>query len=200
MSRSVVALALALVSFGGVQTLAAQQPRRGIVEVGQDRTRQGFWLSAGLGAGKEQVDLANDGFGYSEPLWKPTFSLRLGGTPSQSLRLGAELFAWFNERGEALETLSSLQLVGQFYPIRTSGLHLRGGAGLARSAVEYDFFGDVANTGFAASFGAGIELELSRNIALVPAADMHYQWYDGSDGYTERILNLGVSIQFQASR
>jgi hypothetical protein len=50
--------------------------------------RSGFWGAFGLGAGGEAYDL-RDGLGYSTQLYRPTFSLRLGGTVNQHVRLAA---------------------------------------------------------------------------------------------------------------
>lgn len=197
---TVLTVAAALCGVAAIQSpLEAQRHRPGIVER-SDAERRGFWLSFGLGAGQERLNLNGDGLGYSDPLTKPTLSLRLGGTPSESFRLGVEAMAWFNENGDALETLSSLMLVGHLYPAREAGFHLRGGGGIARSAVEYDFFDSTGDTGLAATIGAGWELPLGRNVALVPAVDFHQQWYDGAGGYRERLINFGLSIQFQSGR
>lgn len=197
---SALTLAIALLGVAAVQSpLEAQRKRPGIVER-DDPARRGFWLSLGLGAGQERLNLNGDDLGYSDPLTKPTLSLRLGGTPSESFRLGVEAFAWFNENGDAMETLSSLMLIGQLYPAPNLGFHLRGGGGISRSAVEYDFFDSTGDTGLAATVGAGWELPLGRNVALVPSVDLHQQWYDGSGGYRERLVNFGLSIQFQSGR
>ena len=69
-------------------SVSAQEAPRGLVEV-RDCSRHGFWGGLGLGAGGEGFDL-RDGPGYSDDLYRPTISLRLGGTPSQYVRLGGD--------------------------------------------------------------------------------------------------------------
>src|SRR4051794_6406360 len=75
-----------LALLGAPASAAAQQPPPGLVEVSDAGNRHGFWAGLGLGAGGESFDL-DDGLGYSNAYYKPTVSLRLGGTLSQSFRL-----------------------------------------------------------------------------------------------------------------
>ena len=107
---------------------AAQDAPRGLVEV-HDRGRHGFWGALGVGAGGEAFDL-RDGAGYSGDLYRPTISVRLGGTPSQYLRLGGELQGWIDDQGDRTESLTSILFIGQFYPAPATGLYLKGGLGL----------------------------------------------------------------------
>jgi len=84
--RGVTAGAL-LLFLGGAA--AAQETSAGPARL-QDSPRAGFWGALGFGAGGEAFDL-RDGLGYSEDLYRPTVSLRLGGTPGKYLRLGGEV-------------------------------------------------------------------------------------------------------------
>jgi hypothetical protein len=179
---------------------AAQRTHRGLVEV-RDGGRGGFWAGLGLGAGGEAFDL-RDGLGYSDRLYRPTVSLCLGGTVNPALRLGGEALVWINERGRAVESLSSFLLVAQLYPAGNAGLYLKGGLGLGRNAIEVDGFDDVGDTGFAGHAGAGYELPIGRRVFLVPSVDLVQHWYSerGSDGYRERLLNFGIGLVFQTGR
>jgi hypothetical protein len=191
------AVILALLGTGVVQ---AQDVPRGLALVG-DSDRAGFWVGFGLGAGGESFDL-RDGLGYSDALYRPTVSIRLGGTPSQQLRLGGEFLAWINEDGDAVESLSSFLFVGQLYPLRSSGLYLKGGLGLGRNAVDFEDGYGVGDTGFAGLVGAGWEVRLGRRFYLNPAVDLVEHRYDarGGSDYRERLVNLGVGILFQSGR
>lgn len=179
----------------------AQQPPPGLVEVKDGRDRHGFWLGLGLGAGGESSDL-RDGFGYSNAFYQPTFSLQAGGTLGQSLRLGGEVLSWINERRHAVESLSSLLFIAQFYPIKATGLYLKGGLGLGRNAVDFDDGFNVGDTGFAGLVGAGYELRLGRRFYLNPAVDLVGHRYDGRAGgsYRERLVNFGLGILVQSGR
>jgi hypothetical protein len=197
--RRGVTTAAAILCLGGTAT--AQQTPRGLVEVQDDAGRHGFWVGLGVGAGGEAFDL-RDGLGYSDELYRPTISLRLGGTPSQYLRLGGELLAWIDDQGRQTESISSILFVGQFYPSTGAGLYLKGGLGLGRHEVDFDEGFGVGDTGFAGLVGAGWEVRLGRKLSLNPAVDLVEQRYTGRGGdrYRERVLNFGVGVLFQSGR
>jgi hypothetical protein len=186
---------------GAPMTGFAQQPPPGLVEVSDGGNRHGFWVGLGLGAGGESFDL-RDGLGYSNAFYKPTISLRAGGTVGQSLRLGGEVLSWINERRHSVESLSSLLFVAQFYPVRTAGLYLKGGLGLGRNAVDFDDGVNVGDTGFAGLLGAGYELRLGGRFYLNPAVDLVGHSYDSRSGgsYRERLVNFGLGVLIQSGR
>jgi hypothetical protein len=178
----------------------AQEPPPGLVEV-KDGNRGGFWFGLGLGAGGESNDVGRAG-GYSDPFYQPTISLRAGGTVGSRLRLGGEVLSWINEEGDAVESLSSLLFVGQFYPVRTAGLYLKGGVGIGRNAVEFDHGFDVGDTGLAGLVGVGYEIRLGRHLYLNPTIDLLGHTYDGRAGadYRERLVNFGLGVLVQTRR
>lgn len=184
----------------GVGMATAQDAPRGLVVV-PGGNRAGFWGGLGIGAGGESFDLRN-GTGYSPELYRPTVSLRLGGTVSQQLRLGGEILAWFNEEGYAVESLTSFLFIGQLYPISTSGLYLKGGVGLGRNAVDFEDGYGIGDTGFAGVLGAGWELRVGRRVYLNPVVDLVEHRYSarGGEHYRERLLNLGLGVLFQSGR
>lgn len=175
----------------------AQETPEGLVEV-RAGGRHGFWLGLGVGAGGESYDLQPSA-GYSNVLYRPTISLRLGGTVSQHLRLGAEVLSWVNENGPATESLSSALLVAQFYPAASAGLYLKGGLGIGRNAVDFQDGYGTGDTGFAGLVGAGYELRLGRRIYLNPVVDLVGHRYDNRLGgsYRERLVNFGLGILLQ---
>jgi hypothetical protein len=179
---------------------AAQDAPRGLVEVSESN-RGGFWAGLGLGAGGESFDL-RDGAGYSAELYRPTVSLRLGGTVGQQLRLGGEVLAWVNDQGGATESLTSFLFIGQVYPAATAGLYLKGGLGLGRNAVDFRDGYEVGDNGFAGLLGAGWELRVGRRLYLNPAVDLVEHRYSsrGGERYRERLVNFGLGILFQSGR
>lgn len=191
------AIALLLTAAAGAW---AQDSPRGLSVV-HEGGRAGFWGGLSLGAGGEAFDL-RDGAGYSEELYRPTVSLRLGGTVSPSLRLGGEVLAWINERDFETESLTSVLFIGQLYPITSTGLYLKGGLGLGRNAVEFDGGGDVGDTGFAGLLGAGWEIRLGRRWYLNPSFDIVEHRYTGrgEERYRERLVNFGLGVLFQTGR
>ena len=179
---------------------SAQEPPEGLVEV-SEASRRGFWLGLGLGAGGESFDLSPSQ-GYSDLLYRPTVSLRLGGTVSQHLRLGGEVLSWINDVGPAVESLSSALFIAQLYPFSSSGLYLKGGLGIGRNAVDFDDGFDQGDTGFAGLIGAGYELRLGRRFYLNPTIDLvGHRYDDGVVGdYRERLVNFGLGILLQTGR
>lgn len=179
---------------------SAQDAPRGLSVV-REGGRAGFWGGFSIGAGGESFDL-RDGAGYSEELYRPTVSLRLGGTVNQNLRLGGEVLAWINEQNRTTESLTSVLFIGQLYPLATSGLYLKGGLGLGRNAVDFDEGGGVGDTGFAGLLGAGWELRLGRRWYLNPSVDVVEHRYTGrgNERYRERLVNFGLGVVFQSGR
>jgi hypothetical protein len=188
----------AILLLGGVA--AAQEPPPGLVEVSSSE-RHGFWGALGVGAGGEAFDL-RDGAGYSGDLYKPTVSLRLGGTPTRYLRLGGEILGWINDEGRRTESLTSILFVAQFYPAPATGLYLKGGLGLGRNEVSFEPGFGVGDTGFAGLLGAGWEIRIARRLYLNPAVDLVEHRYTGRGGdrYRERLVNFGVGVLFQSGR
>ncbi len=200
MRRPILLATLLAVSAASFSPLTAQraQRERGIVELEPAGIRGGFYATLGIGAGREQFKFSDDPQ-FSEALTKPTLTLRLGGTPNTSTRVGAELFGWSNEVDDGTESFAAFLLSAQFYPGRTSGLYLKGGGGFARSGIDYTNGSSATETGFAWSAGAGYDLPLSRSVSLGPTVD----FYQGSftrrnePTLTERVLNIGVQFTFQ---
>jgi hypothetical protein len=195
--RSLIAGAVLLLAGGAV---AAQETPRGLVEVNDSR-RGGFWGALGVGAGGEAFDL-RDGLGYSEQLYRPTVSLRLGGTPSQYVRLGGEILGWIDDQGNRTESITSILFISQFYPAPAAGFYLKGGRGRGRNPGGLEDGVGVGDTGFAGLLGAGWEVRVGRRWYLNPAVDLVQQTYTGRGGdrYRERIVNFGVGVLFQSGR
>ena len=207
-SLRVAAVSLAVTTALTFQSSIAQTQESpgGLVEVPEPSPvreigRSGFWLGLGLGAGGESFDL-QPSVGYSDLLYKPTVSFRLGGTVSQHLRLGAEVLSWINEVGPAVESLSSGLFIAQYYPWSGAGLYLKGGVGIGRNAVNFEDGYSEWDTGFAALIGAGYELRLGRRLFLNPSIDLVGHRYDNSfiGDYRERLVNFGLGIVLQTGR
>lgn len=180
--------------------VTAQEAPRGLVEVDQGG-RHGFWGALGVGAGGEAFDL-RDGLGYSDALYRPTVSLRLGGTPNRYLRLGGEVLGWINDQGDRTESLTSVLFITQLYPAPMTGLYLKGGLGLGRNEVDFNGGFGVGDTGFAGLLGAGWEVRVGKRWYLNPAVDLVEHRYTGRGGdrYRERLVNIGMGVLFQSGR
>jgi hypothetical protein len=166
--------------------------------------RDGFWLGFSVGAGNESFRFEDDPGGYSDDITAPTFSLRLGGTPSQNWLIGAELFAWtdgdLNDHyDEYRNVLSSAMMIAQFYPFREGSLYIKGGVGVAgnyvRTVSPSGFIGSDEESGLATVFGAGLDLRVGRSLSITPTIDVHHQFFNRID-VRERIVSLGVGLTF----
>lgn len=193
--RSVPFILLLILTAG--PQLSAQH-RRGIRETSNRESRSGFWGLIGLGMGAQAIK-PDGASSFSSILYQPTATLRVGGTVSSSLRLGVEGFAWIDAAGDRVESLASLMLMGQFYPIKSAGLFIKGGAGLGRSGIDTSDGFSAADIGFATSLGAGAELRMGRYLYVVPSVDWVYHTYQNKDapGYRARVVNFGVALLFQ---
>lgn len=198
---AVIPLTLAMVS---LTTRADAQMRRdrdrGLVELESAALRGGFFLAGGIGAGREQFKFSDE-TEFTEPLTKPTLTLRLGGTPDPYVRVGGELFGWGAETDEGDETFAAVLGVVQFYPLKDGGLWLKAGGGYAESGIDFfdPTFFDTSESGFAWSVGAGYEIQLSRSLAIGPSVEFYQGSFSRRDEptLTERVLNIGGQITFQ---
>jgi len=118
--------------------------------------REGFWISFGMGAGWAKlggdIDIERERglSGY----------VRMGGTVSPKLLMGAESNGWVKTERWGNRSLGFLGAVMMFYPSSTGSFYLKGGFGLV--SVNYRGVG----SGLGASVGLGNEFRLGRNISL----------------------------------
>ena len=192
---------------------ADAQRRRGLVDITPRSDRHGFWASFGVGAGTESSRFDSE-TSYTAGLTKPAFSLRMGGTVNPNLRLGVELAGWADRHYDArfnenvTSYLGGLMLIGQFYPLRKSGLFVKGGAGLTRSGEAIEgASSDLHEDGFGYTAGAGYEIKLSRSLFITPSIDLlqHRSQIRSVNGNLEpalhdRLVMLGVALTFQGGR
>ncbi|MGH7592652.1 MAG: outer membrane protein [Gemmatimonadales bacterium] len=207
MSRNAALLALMALIAGSATELHAQGRDRGLVELSPRATRGGLYITGGLGNGLEQYQYSDDPLGYTTWLSSPAAVLRIGGTPNQSVRLGAELFGWWNGiydtalQQNATDNFSAFLIDAQFYPDRRAGFYVKGGLGIARSGESFSYgYSSFSESGFGWSVGAGYDIRLSRNFAIAPTADFYQGTFAqrGQATITEHVLNLGVSLTFQS--
>ncbi len=186
-------LALAL----GLAADASAQGRRSTLREIHRNYREGFWFSAGIGAGNEAYDLKGVTGGFGDDVTGPSLMVKLGGTVSQSFLLGGELYGWtWNDSFDLDETLASAMLIGQWYPAARGGFFVKGGLGIAHfEQTTGGRFSTLLDeeTGFGAVLGAGYDIRVGRNISITPTLDLYGHSYND---WRERIVNLGVSVTF----
>ena len=187
---------------------ASAQRRRGLIDVSHRHERHGAWINFGLGVGNESWKFSKVPGGYSDGQDAPSFWLAAGGTVNPHLRIGGEINAWvyqYDDLGDDItESLASLMLTGQVFPVRDLGLFAKGGIGISRSATEIEFGDGVGETGFGYLLGAGYEIRLARNFFLVPSINYvkhRSSRRDDPDGTLhERVWTVGVGLTFQPGR
>jgi hypothetical protein len=174
MSRSISLLSVLSLAFLAMPSLSS----------GQDQTREGFFVGAGLGWGSLGVSgedgRESAGSGY----------LKLGGTLNDQVLLGAESNGWAKSEDGVTMTVGGLYGIIQFYPNSTSGFFLKGGAGFSSTSIT--FWGLTAEeTGFGLIGGLGYDQRLGTNFSLSPYANYVRDSYD--DGSTN-VMQLGVGV------
>lgn len=138
------------------------------------QTRQGFWISFGLGAGSLTCDDCN-----IDNETGTNVNLRMGGTLSQKLILGGELNFWTKSEGDVSLSTGNIGPVILFYPSATGGFFLKGGLGLATTTLEVGSF-DFEEQGIGITLGLGFDARVGRNFALTPYLDILSATYDGT--------------------
>ena len=215
MRRNAALLVLLALAAGAVPALHAQGRDRGLVELPRRPARSGFYFTAALGAGREQckfetiacavLDANGDPFPDTGKEWReaitsPAFALRLGGTPSPTFRIGAELMGWSGDNGPTTEQTVGLLAAAQFYPSRRDGFYVKGGLGYGWSTVDFNDGSSAQESGFLFNAGAGYDIPVSRHLAIGPVVDFYQGSYPhlGDETITERILFFGLSITAQS--
>lgn len=187
------ALLLTLIAAGAAAPLSAQHHHpRGLREVEWSH-RRGFWVGLGLGAGQNSTRFSPGPDLWSDGIDAGSAYLKLGGTPSDNVLLGAELYIWAHDLGRGIdESLTSAMFITQVYPFDRAGLYFKGGLGLASTNVD-DGFADFSESGYGGVLGIGYEFRVGGNVYLVPTGDIYWHSYDDR---RERIVNLGLGITF----
>lgn len=202
MYRTLASLALFTIVVGALTSLEAQDRRhgrdRGLVELPSQGVRSGFYITGAIGAGAESNKFSDE-LEYTKALTKPSFAIRLGGTPNASVRVGAEFFGWWNTVDEGTESFGVAMLTAQVYPIRTAGLYLKGGGGIAQSGIDFTNGARTHEVGFGWTAGAGYDIQLSPQLSLGPTIDFYQGTFTKRNEatLTDRVLNIGVQVTFQ---
>jgi len=151
--------------------------------------RDGFFIGFGIGGGT---------FGCCECGTRESGvagHLKLGGTLSPQLLLGAESSAWTKEEGGARLTHANLSALLQFYPAVTSGFFVRGGIGISTleaSASQGGLSVSARETGLGLSAGLGYDIRVGQNFSISPYGTFDWGNFDGGSANHFQ-LGLGVT-------
>src|SRR5262245_5676636 len=146
-------------------------------------SRHGFWINTGLGYGSARFSC--DTCTGSQRLDGWTVAVDLGGTPSQHVRLGAEVRGWWNglKAGEELPGIVTVTTVLAYYPRKRADLFVELGGGLSGYVLGKGtgdpiepYSNDTtyySGGGWGLTLGAGWEIRRGRT-ALRPHIAYHY--------------------------
>lgn len=145
---------------------------------GQSR-RQGFWIGFGLGGGWN----TSDGLDDEQPAGGAAF-IRLGGTVSPKVLLGADAMGWSRDLDGSTVTRGHTTFTVMFYPDPVGGFFLKGGVGASWISVSSQILGatvTATKNGFGTTGGLGFDIRVSDNWSITPAADFLFQAFDAGN-------------------
>ena len=157
----------------------------------------GFWLLVGVAQGRESYRFDGDA-DWSEPFEANSVMIGAGGMLSPDLGIGFEWNAWSDYEAESDQKLQALSLVANWYPAG-SLVFLKGGLGLGFNRID-DASSTFTDTGVGLTVGAGIDIPVSRRVAIQPRIDHYIQRYDDegqANDYREKLTQIGVAIRFR---
>jgi len=151
------------------------------------QTREGFWISFGVGYGSLGCDDCNN----DERESGTNLYLRMGGTLSQRLLIGGEANGWTKSQGDATLTVSNIGPVLLFYPSANGGFFLKGGIGMANTSLDLGSI-EIEETGVGVTLGLGYDARVGRGFALTPYFDILTSSYDGGS-FNQIAFGLGFT-------
>jgi opacity protein-like surface antigen len=186
-SRVVTLLAVLSCAASAAQ---AQYPQR----------REGFWIGFGVGYGSANISCDNCVSGSR--IGGPTAFLKLGGTPSRHLLIGASLNGWAHPTNGLTETVGNITASLFYYPVTKSGFFLSGGLGF--SAYNLDSSPEVNGSGWGFTGGVGYDVRVGRNVSLTPVVNYTYGALGDFDvpgigtarGWKQNVIDVGLGVTF----
>jgi len=138
------------------------------------QTRQGFWISVGVGGGSLGCENCGDNRETGG-----TAQIALGGTLSPRFQLGASSNAWAKEVNGTDITMSSLTAIAKFYPWVARGFYLSGGLGVGRIAFKEGSV-TLSEDGTSAILGIGYDIRVGKNFSITPFLNGVGASFDGN--------------------
>ena len=169
------------------------------------QTRDGFWIGFGFGYGS--ADATCDRCTRADRLGGVSAFLKLGGTRSQHLLLGAAVNAWTKQSGGAIEALGTATASVYYYPWPATGLYLTGGLGLSEyllGVAPRSRIPSVTGSGWGFAAGLGYDIRIGRNVSLSPAANFFYGGLGklnaggstSATGWKQNVFDVGLGLTF----
>jgi hypothetical protein len=155
------------------------------------QTRQGFFLSGGLGYGSMGLGCDRcEGLGREGGV---NGYVTLGGTVSTHVLLGIETNGWVKSSNGNWQTLGSLMATAYFYPRTAQGLFVKAGLGGSSLIGGYNVLDQdlAAKSGVGLLVGAGYDVRIGGNTSVTP-----YVTYvrDSFDGAAANVFQAGLGL------
>jgi len=151
------------------------------------QTRDGIWLSGGLGWGSAVCQYC---LGRRGGL---TGGLSAGVAVSSKVLVGVGTSGWYKSVDGVALSGGTLDGRIRFYPSRASGLFLTGGLGLGHISAQFNNVATETQYGVGALYGLGWDIRVARNLSLTP-------FYNGFAVQTANVdgnvgqLGIGITI------
>lgn len=183
-----------------VTVLAVLSCAAAVAQAQYPQRRDGFWIGFGVGYGSANVSCDNCVSGSRTG--GPTLFLKLGGTPSRNLLIGASLNVWAHPTDSLTETMGNITASLFYYPMTKSGFFLSGGLGF--SAYNLDSSPEVNGSGWGLTAGVGYDVRVGRNISLTPVVNYTYGALGDFDvpgigtarGWKQNVIDVGLGVTF----
>ena len=137
------------------------------------------------------------------------FHLRLGGTPSPNVLIGAEFVGWNRvcrsfvfacKEGGITVGRGNVTFSVLLFPSRTGGFYVKGGIGGSSATIVTNVLGanvSAKKDGFGATVGTGIDIRLGSNLYLTPGLDWLFQAFDAGQNLASTntlfLITLGLT-------
>jgi hypothetical protein len=162
--------------------------------------RDGFWIGFGLGYGSASISCDNCTSGSR--IGGFTGFLKLGGTPSRNVLVGASLNGWTRATQGVNESIGNITASLFYYPVTASGFFVTGGLGF--SAYNINSSPEVNGSGWGFTGGAGYDVRVGRNVSLTPVVNYVYgalgdfgvPGIGTARGWKQNVIDVGLGVTF----
>jgi hypothetical protein len=210
--HSFVRSALVTLALGAVALPAAAQD---VAPTTDGPPRQGFYIGLGLATASVSADCADCDEADAASMFGS--HIKLGGTLSKSVRLGADLFGVYSEEGlygdlsgsgdAATENAGHVMLAVTVYPSSAGNFWFQAGLGSVVYLADVENDQKYTGRGFGGMLGVGYDFRVGRNGSLSPYVSLvsstNGKFYNedgdelpGVDEWQTAYLALGLDYVF----
>ena len=165
------------------------------------QVRDGFWIGFGFGYGSAHFTCSG---GCDTTFSGATGHLRLGGTLSSHILLGADIVAWSKADSGVTNVMGNTNFEAYYYPNAAGGLFLKGGLGVAVFSNSGRTGGDIKGNGGGITLGLGYDIRVARMFSITPVAslvvgsvgDLKQGNTTIQTGWKQRLLEFGLDATF----